>query len=125
MKNLIFISILLLFINCTDNSEIDVPNEERIIGTWQLVERFNGGSPQPHQTVKNGYTIAFLKDGTSTSPTYECDQTYFVSENEITFEIPCISSKYNYNFFFKGDYLYLIAGFCDEGCWNKFKKIKN
>ncbi len=59
MKNMILIlSMFFLFTGCEKKTKLQ---ETSIYGTWQLIERFDGGSPKPIQAVQSGKTINFSR----------------------------------------------------------------
>lgn len=128
-----FLQILILvittsFTSCNKNEENNINPENSIIGTWQLIERFDGGSPTPIQNIENGEIIEFNLDLTYSNNTFSCDGSYIINNSNIDILVPCISSdNLTYTFSFENKYLLMtsIPSTCDEGCYDKYKRLNS
>jgi hypothetical protein len=140
MKNTILVlGILLSMLGCNKEEEIIPLDTTNIIGTWQLIARFDGGSPVPLREVDNGFLYEFKSDSTfSSSNTVGCryngvigglfSLSAFQSYSIITLKFLCdidyiveVEKKSS----FEDNMLILRPNnpSCDEGCYDKFKKI--
>ena len=139
MRNAIVLLALLSFLACS-NDENKIESEPLLFGEWQLVERFDGGSLEPNQSVENGYTFTFLQSGIvhTTHPTIGCPDAYeelqgVYSQNNrtdvstVSLQLECGNEALliDYEYSFDGEFLLLseLESTCDEGCYNKFKKV--
>ena len=147
MKNMILILSMLLFLTgCSEEEQRQQQlDTSSIFGTWQLVEKYDGGSLQPKQLVENGYLLSFDTSGSViTTDWLICDRPsdswlhggYSIQEIDnqeaVIFEFFCPKlnktipdiERYVY---FRYDSLILTptnrVNTCDEGCSEKFKKI--
>jgi len=118
-----------LLMSCNKNDENNINSEKSIIGTWQLIERFDGGSPTPIQNIENGEIIVFNPDLTYSNNTFSCDGSYIINNsNIIEILVPCISSdNLTYTFSFENGYLLMTSTplACDEGCYDKYKRLNS
>ena len=125
MKNMFLIVITLLI--ATECSEKEIKQQENsVYGTWQLIERFDGGSPTPNQNVENGEIITFSSENLYSNNSYQCDGTYSINNSIIEISIPCITSDLiKYSFSIENNELKLTSSpsTCDEGCYDKYKRI--
>ncbi|MDF0717701.1 lipocalin family protein [Muricauda sp. 334s03] len=115
--------LVLLFSCSSDDGKNQVDN---LIGVWQMIERHEGGSPEPFQRVKNGKTIVFSEDGTFTDSFLEsCRYTYSLRDDIITIQSPCDPENKQYRFGLENGHLRLTAipNTCDEGCYDIYKRI--
>ncbi|RUA35102.1 MAG: hypothetical protein DSY77_03445 [Bacteroidetes bacterium] len=125
--------------------EEDLKQDSTIYGTWQLVEIYDGGSPKPNQSVKNGYQLTITSSGTAitTNQTIGCSSTYeqlngsfsleqIDDKEAIVFEFYCPELDNNiedveFYLEFNDDLLVLTptnrVNTCFEGCEYEFKKI--
>jgi len=120
----VLILVLTTLVSCTKNN--DILKENSIIGTWQLVERFDGGSPNPIQTIENGEIIVFNADFSYSNNSYDCDGSFTVNNSFVYISMPCVSvENLTYSFSFENSNLLLtnVPSTCDEGCYDKYKKI--
>ncbi len=145
MKNMINLAILFFFlIGCKE--EALEQDENFIYGTWQLVEKFDGGSPEPNQTVENGYQITLKSSGLAktTNQTIGCPSTYdqlngnysveqIDNKKALVFEFYCPASDEfieDVEFYIEFDDELLVltptnrVNKCFEGCAYKFKKVE-
>lgn len=115
--------------SCTKNNEYDRPTDDSIIGQWQLIERFDGGSPEPIQNIENGEIINFKSDFSYTNSNYPCDGSYLINSSDIIeVIIPCISSEnllFTYRFDNESLLLNSYPSTCDEGCYDKYKRLNS
>lgn len=124
------LTILLLgifFISCSqDDDKSTEVSVKSLTGTWQLIERYDGGSPQPNQPVEDGYTIEFTEtDEYIREGFINCNYQYIESESEIIIICDNIELIYNYDFFDNGDLeVFPKPSPCDEGCYERFRKIE-
>lgn len=125
MKNIyLILSVLFLFTGC--NEEETKQQENSFYGTWQLIERFDGGSPTPNQNLENGEVITFSSENLYSNNSYQCDGTYSINNSIIEISIPCITSDLiKYSFSIENNELKLTSSpsTCDEGCYDKYKRI--
>lgn len=121
------------------SSDDDKNSEQSLIGTWQLIESFDGfgndsGSWDP---VENGYKYEFTADNKFTSTRFpECSYgTYSLTDSQLTFDYGCEDfdagvenpeAIFIESFKVDGQYMILEPTylFCIEICRWKFKKIK-
>jgi len=143
MKNMILlIGMLLTIAGCNKEEEI-AQSETTIYGTWQLIEIFDGGSLEPNQKIQNGYLIGFSLNGNlvTTNQTMGCPMSYdslkgnylltgVQNTNLLNMTYTCIElddNKLEISYYFgfdNGDLLLTeVESTCDEGCYNKFRKI--
>ena len=102
--------------------------ENSIYGTWQLTERFEGGSLIPRQSVENGEIIIFSKNNSYSGSSFQCDGTYNINNEIIEIMIPCTTmDTIKYAYFLENSDLKLMPypSTCDEGCYDKYKKISS
>ncbi|MBI6117261.1 hypothetical protein [Salegentibacter maritimus] len=139
MKNIILlISLATTIISCSQNDEDD-PIEETIYGTWKLIETYNGSGANNSQwkTIDDGYIYTFKKDNTFSSNRFnECSEgTFEINDSNLILKFNCIEFNtgiepspgvFIENYAFGENYLFLTPTYlnCDEGCSNKFEKIK-
>jgi hypothetical protein len=123
-KMIILFSLLLTLSSCSEDDKEQV-QENSIIGSWQLIERFDGGSPNPIQEVQNGKIISFNSEMIYTDNSIDCDGIYSLENSIINIDIPCLDITFSYNFSFENEFLLLTdnPSNCDEGCYDKYKKI--
>lgn len=125
MKNMFLILSIFFFI--TGCSEEEIKQEENSInGTWQLIERFDGGSPTPNQSVENGEIITFSSDNLYSNNSYQCDGNYSINNSIIEISVSCITTdliKYSFNIENNELKLTSFPSTCDEGCYDKYKRI--
>ncbi|MDB9873772.1 hypothetical protein OAC97_00745 [Flavobacteriaceae bacterium] len=111
--------------NKSENVEQNSTNS-KLIGQWQLIERFDGGSPIPIQVIENGVTISFNTDMDYSNSNYTCGTgSYNLAEDLIKITIPCEPAELNYTYDFENSDL-LLTGYpfsCPEGCYDRYKKI--
>ena len=55
----ILVLVVISLLGCSKNDENDIITNDSIIGQWQLIERFDGGSLEPIQNIENGEIIFF------------------------------------------------------------------
>ena len=146
MKNMILTLVMLFFVTgCNEEEPKQQLDTASIYGTWQLVEKYDGGSLQPKQPVENGYLLSFDTLGkVITTDWLICDRPsgswlygrYSIQEvdnqESVIFEFFCpklnkIIPDIERYIYFKYDSLILTptnrVNSCDEGCAEKFKKI--
>ena len=125
MKNMILI--LSMFFLITGCSEKETKQQETsIYGTWQLIERFDGGSPTPNQNIENGEIITFSSDNLYLNNSYQCDGNYSINNSIIEISVSCITAELiKYSFSIENNELKLtpFPSTCDEGCYDKYKRI--
>lgn len=127
MKNMYLILSIFFFITgCSEEEKKQ--QENSIYGTWQLIERFDGGSPTPNQSVENGEIITFSSDNSYSNNSYQCDGNYNINNSIIEVSVSCVTTdliKYSFNI--ENDELKLTAfpSTCDEGCYDKYKRISS
>ncbi|MDR2146107.1 MAG: lipocalin family protein [Tannerella sp.] len=142
LKFIFFIFLLLVnFSGCDKEKENISPEFEDgtgIVGTWQLMEFFDGGSISPGwRPIKDGYTYTFNADGTFTSTRFaECTHgTYELADNTLSLYFGCdgfdpyfinTSTFVELIFWIKDNTFHLVPIYmnCDEGCTFKFRRIK-
>lgn len=139
MKKMILILTLLSLLACSDD-ESKAEHEVSLFGTWQLVERFDGGSLKPNQSIENGYTIAFYQTGNvrTNHPTIGCPVDYAFLEGNysqgtdgefstLSLVLDCDNDDLNINYYYSFDDQFLLLSLsestCFEGCYDKFEKI--
>lgn len=132
MKNYIYSkSYLLLFyillgtFHACDKENL--PQNDSLIGRWQLIERYDGGSPQPVQSVIDGKTVTFKTDKSlldSFLP--ECPGTFSNDNSIITIDFDCRDDLVKYSYRFEDEMLFFnsFPSTCIEGCYDKYKRIK-
>lgn len=127
MKNLIIIlSTVLSFSSCSQNDNNKIENNT-LVGTWKLIERFDGGSVNPTQIIEGGKTIQFLEDDSFVDSSINCNGTFTTNNSELSINIPCeTQTNLTYNYSFDNGNLLLTdtPSTCDEGCYNKFERRK-
>jgi hypothetical protein len=114
----------LFFISCSqDDDKSTVVSEKSLTGTWQLIERYDGGSTQPKQLAENGLTIEFTETGEYIREGFiNCNYQDIESESEIIVICDTIELIYDYDFFDNGDLrLFITPTTCIEGCYDRFK----
>jgi hypothetical protein len=140
MKTLFLITSMLFatFMVSCNRSEKDT-SENKIVGTWKLVENKDGGSPNPDwQPVAYSYTRTFNIDGTfSSTANVNCTKgTYTLTDNKLTLNFDCgtfppigDNGTIVNNFMWDGnDFILtptLLGQGCFEGCAFKFRKNDN
>lgn len=126
MKNMILIlSMFFLFSGCDQEKQTE-PQENSIYGTWQLIERIDGGSPIPNQNVENGEIIIFSIDNIYLKNLYQCDDNYSINNSIIEISVSCITIdliKYSLNVENNELKLTPFPSTCDEGRYDKYKRI--
>jgi hypothetical protein len=133
MKNVIFLVISFLFLTaaCSDDDSgmTATPSGTSIVGEWQLVETFDGGSPQPIRSVSNGNIINFTADNIYEDSSYSCEGIYTISnENNLTIDFPCSPNlEYRANIELEDNFeiLFIRIQGCIEGCYSKYKRVNN
>ncbi len=139
MKNLILILVLIVMSCSSDNNDNKSGTNNRMIGTWRLVETYIGTgdlSTTQWETVENGYTYSFNRDGTFSSSRFsECESgAYEFSEELLTLNFGCdgfttgIDSPEGTiveNYLLENEFMYLSPTYlsCAEGCSYKFQRI--
>lgn len=98
----IFCQILLMsfivLIGCSVDDD-QTTNADTIIGVWQLIEKFDGGSPSQNQPVDNGKKLTFNDDGSFMGNSLEsCTASYLIEENTITINASCREDIIRYVF---------------------------
>ncbi len=127
MKNMnLLLSIVLFIASCGEEEPQAQLDTNSLYGTWQLIERFDGGSPIPNQTVQNGEVISFSSNNSYSNDSFECSGTYSFNSLIIELSVPCITTgllKYYVNI--ENNILKLTdyPSTCDEGCYDKYKRI--
>ena len=125
MKNMyLILSVLFLFTGCSE--EETKQQENSIYGTWQLVERFDGGSPNPIQIIENGEILVFGQDNSYFNNSYQCNGTYNINNSIIEILAQCVSQdliKFSYSLENNELKLTNSPSTCDEGCYDKYSKI--
>jgi hypothetical protein len=125
MKNMFLLLSILFFITGCSEEKTEQQNNS-IYGTWQLIERFDGGSPTPNQIVENGEIIVFSSDNSYSNNTYQCDGNYNINNSIIEISVLCITTDLiKYSFSIENNELKLTSfpSTCDEGCYDKYKRI--
>lgn len=120
----LLLSILFFITGCSEEKTEQQNNS--IYGTWQLIERFDGGSPTPNQIVENGEIIVFSSDNSYSNNTYQCDGNYNINNSIIEISVLCITTDLiKYSFSIENNELKLTSfpSTCDEGCYDKYKRI--
>ena len=138
-KSLYVILIVILITSCTQD---DTPINDSLFGKWQLIEKYDGGSPKPNQAVENGYIMNLNTDFTvsTTNPTIGCPEnydhlngTFETTTNDkgklLSIELTCGNSSMNIEYYYGVDskgFLVITPkeSTCDEGCSSKFKRIE-
>lgn len=136
MKNLVLLfSIILSFSSCSQSDEKKI-NDNSIIGTWKLIEKIGSGDdgfpiwkPVDETEV---YFYTFLENGIIINSRNEndCNGVYKLNSTKTTINIvyDCNNSltEGNFNFTFENNNLVLSPkpDLCDEGCSQKFKRVK-
>jgi len=127
MKNMFLILSIFFFI--TGCSEEETKSQENsIYGTWQLIERFDGGSPNPNQTIQNGEIITFSSQNIYSNDSYQCNGTYNFNNSILEISASCITADLlKYTFTIENSELKLTAypTTCDEGCYDKYIRISS
>ncbi|MBS1572583.1 MAG: lipocalin family protein [Bacteroidetes bacterium] len=127
--NLIFVSLLLLFLSCRDKDE---PTTGKTIqGTWKLTEAkiSNGGSAN-WEAVANGYTLKLKSDNTyETTQLPSCNTgTYSIDANNvIKFTNSCGNTSIPNSFkiiSIENNFFIWNGTFCIEECQEKFTRIE-
>lgn len=143
----IILSIFGIYFFLVGCGEEEPEQELSIFGTWQLVERYDGGSIIPNQAVEDGYLFTFESNlqCTTTHPTIGCPTNYEKLEGNFTISsldggkmvdiklyCPALDDtdtipNMEYYYEFVDVYLVLTptarVNTCSEGCYEKFKKI--
>lgn len=125
MKNMFLILSIFLFITGCSEKEIK-QQETSIYGTWQLIERFDGGSPNPIQTVVDGETVIFSKDSSYSNSSYPDNGTFIINNSIIEISIPNVTQdlmKFTYGVNNSELTLSSYPSTCDEGCYEKYIKL--
>jgi hypothetical protein len=147
MKNLFFLILPLLFvISCNEEKveeELEPIDKDSLYGKWQLVEEWDGVMSDPYE-VEDGYYRTFNSDSTcNISWSFKnCDNAkcaYILSGDNIgeimEIEYTCHdngeteinSTVFRYEL--EDGFLKLTphedVSTCDEGCWERFKKVAN
>lgn len=120
------------FSSCSQNDEKEI-EENSILGTWKLVERIESGDDglPIWQAVgeEQSYTYTFFEEGMLKSSRYNCNGTYELGTlNILHLEFDCNDGriKGNLKYEFKNANLILTPepNSCDEGCDEKFEKVR-
>jgi len=120
----LILSVFILFTGC--NEEEVKQQENSLIGTWQLVERFDGGSPVPIQIIEEGEILVFGEDSSYSNNSYQCNGTYIINNSIIEISAQCVTQdliKFSYSFENNALKLTGSPSTCDEGCYDKYIKI--
>lgn len=128
LYTVLILLLLTLLSNCS-NKESEEPKTNTIIGKWQLIERFDGGSVAPFQSVENGEIISFDINSIYSNDTfYACDGSYTVKKEVINIHFPCINAGFDIGlkYSFKNTNLILSSTptSCFEGCYDIYKRIE-
>ena len=140
MKNNISILPVFLFvlIACSNSENQEINKLNRIVGTWQLTEigLGDGRSSSSGTVIENGYKYTFNENGTFSSNRFDqCSEgSYSVSSNHLILDYNCKDFSTGIEnppgtfieiFAFSEGFMFLSPTYmnCDEGCYNKFKKI--
>lgn len=127
--HLLFFVNLILFPSCTSD---EIPEDAKIIGTWQLVEMYSdpGDGNGSFRPVDSDKTITFKTDKSFESNGIMCHlstgsnapSSGTFSEEESTISPDDCEFKVDLNYVIDSDYL-IVTFFCIEGCGEKFKKM--
>lgn len=138
MKPIILIlAILFSFVACSNDDEKELTTQERLIGTWKLVEVYGSDGGQGQWTpVEDGYTYTFNDNGTFTSTRFsECTYgTYTLTSSTLILSFGCEGfttgiedpeGTFIENFVYDNNFIFLSPTYltCDEGCDQKYQKI--
>jgi len=125
MRHLILILGLLFTLSgCSGNDDNDIEYRDELLGTWKLVETW--GWPNPWRKVEKSYTYTFDGSGNLISDRFSCNGTYEETEEVVTIEFDCPDRKYRITaaVSFENNKLILALEGCDEGCSEKFVRVK-
>lgn len=131
MRNIGIVKLVLMLaclMSCSRSNDDNNTQKDPLIGRWQLVERFDGGSPKHIESVENGKIITFGADKTFSDDILEgCKMTYtVVSDSIIEVDQSCQSSSGKYKYYFKLEGSTLLFNStpttCIEGCYDKFRR---
>ncbi len=140
MEKLFFIVISSLFLICcsSSNNTIETPQDNSIIGSWQLVQAYiaSGGSNNAWRDIENRYVYVLKEDGTFTSTRFDaCDKgEYSYNETSLTLAFHCENftmgietpeGTFVESASMEDGFLVLSPTYlsCDEGCLFRFSKI--
>lgn len=125
MKNMFLILVIFFFI--TSCSEEETKQQENYIyGTWQLIERFDGGSLTPIQAIENGEILILDKDGNYSNTSYSDSGTFNLNNSIIEISIPSVTQdliKFTYGLGNNELTLSSYPSTCDEGCYDKYIRL--
>ena len=123
----ILVLVVISLLGCSKNDENDIITNDSIIGQWQLIERFDGGSLEPIQNIENGEIIFFKSDFLYSNSNYPCTGNYLMNnDNIVEITVSCVSSEnLLYTYDFENGYLLFNSypSTCDEGCYDKYKRF--
>lgn len=126
MKKLafLFLPIVILLCSCNDDDIQSSAEEDTIVGTWQLVERYAdpGDGNGTWQPVENGKVVQINADGTWTCNYSICntDNTSTSSGTYTTSEFESTDCTVSYRL--EDDNLDLLYS-CIEACTGRFERI--
>ncbi len=121
----LILAIFLFITGCSEEGTIQ-QQDNSIYGTWQLIERFDGGSPVPTQPISNGEIITFSNESIYSNDSYECNGVYNINDSIIEISVLCVTTEsLNYSFIIENNELMLTdyPSACDEGCYDKYKRM--
>jgi hypothetical protein len=125
MKNMyLILTTFFLFTGCSE--EKSKQQENSIYGTWKLIERFDGGSPIPIQTVENGEILILGNNGSYSNSSYSDNGTFILNNSIIEISIPNVTQdliKFTYGLENNELTLSSYPSNCDEGCYDKYIKL--
>ncbi|AZQ64946.1 hypothetical protein EI427_22230 [Flammeovirga pectinis] len=107
-------------------------NENSIVGTWQRIQRYDGGSPDKLLEVEDGRIMSFSKDGKFSGELYQCDGAYKQSLSIISLTLPCrtesnsfASDEIEYEYSLDNNELKItpVESTCIEGCYFIYIRI--
>lgn len=133
MKNYILIFVLFLsFAACSNNDgKGNQRQQQTLFGTWKLIEIYgsDGGGMLQWNPVQDGYNYTFKENGVLLSNRFSCNGSYSLeNDNHTSINFDCNVSKFTqtYDYHFENNRLILEPhpNPCDEGCMEKYKKIK-
>ena len=138
MKRMIFLFVLILsFLACSNNDDENNENQS-IIGTWELVEKYGSSAGGDFQwmPVEDGYYYTFSKNGNFSSNRFSECQTgnYSLTDTQLILDYSCEGfttgietpeGTFVENYRLKDNLLFLSPTYlnCDEGCEYKFEKV--
>lgn len=124
-KIVIVLAIIFTLVSCCQNEQ-DVATENSIYGTWQLFERYNGLSPLPLTTIKNGEIKTFSSENKYTSSFHDKEGKFIIKGSIIEVSIPELTQDTIKFVFCLKDNILNLSSFpssCDEGCYDSYRRI--